>query len=307
MSNLRAIKRRIKSVSGIRQITKAMQMISATKLKRAQARIEKARPYIQKLDDILSDILASVTSEELQHPLTAEKREEDVKRVALIVITSDKGLCGSFNTHLLKKASEIMKQGREKGIEYELIPVGRRSLEFFRRRNEKILRDDLIRIDMNLPISFLTDLFNYVVSLYTGEGFEDVENFEPFDRIEIVFARFQSAMVYRVGKLVLLPLEIGPSEAESGRYGETKEYIFEPGPVELFEAIIPQIIKMHLFSALAETIASEHGARMVAMQNATDNAGDMIDWLTLQRNKARQSSITTELSDIVGGAEALKG
>ena len=186
MSSLRAIKRRIKSVSGIRQITKAMQMISATKLKRAQDRIERARPYIQKLDDILSDILVSVTSDDLAHPLAVEKGREDVKRVALITITSDKGLCGSFNTNLIRAASDIMKKGRERGIEYELIPVGRRGLEFFRRRNEKILRDDLIHIDMNLPIAFLTELFEYAVSLYTGEGFEEDESFEPFDRVDLL-------------------------------------------------------------------------------------------------------------------------
>ncbi len=284
-----------------------MQMISATKLKRAQNRIERARPYVQKLDDILSDILASVTTDDLEHPLTAEKTAEETKRVALMVITSDKGLCGSFNANIIRKASDVIKEGLAKGIEYELIPIGRRGLEFFRRRGEKILRSDLIHIDQDLPTSFLTSFFRYIVSLYTGEGHESEEEFTPFDKVEVIFAFFQSALVYRVQELTLLPLELGHRPGEPETYGETKEYIFEPGPRELFEDIIPQVIRMRLFRALAETIASEQGARMVAMQNAPEHAGDMINWLTLQRNKARQSAITTELSDIVGGAEALKG
>jgi F-type H+-transporting ATPase subunit gamma len=307
MDNLRAIKRRIKSVTGIKQITRAMEMVSATKLKRAQDRIERARPYIQKLDDILSDILASASAEELRHPLIAPEEGGEVKRVALILITSDKGLCGSFNANLTRRAVETIKAGQREGIEYHAIPIGRRSVDFFRRRSIKILRSDLIRIDMSLPTSFINDLYKYAVRLYTHEDLEGDEEVITYDRIEIIYALFKSPMVYRIEKLTLLPLKIGAGLGEEGRYGETLEYIFEPGPIELFNDIIPQVIKMHLFSALAETIASEHGARMIAMRNATENATDMISWLTLQRNKARQAAITTELSDIVGGAEALKG
>lgn len=305
MSNLRAIKRRIKSVSGIKQITKAMEMVSATKLKRSQGRSMKARPFVLKLDEILSDILSSPGAGELEHPLTARADEvKKVKRVALVLITSDKGLCGSFNGNLIRRAATVMKEGKEKGIEYGLIPIGRKGLDYFRRRDADIIRDDLIKIDQELPTRFLNDLYKYFVGLYTGEGHGD--GFVPYDRIEVVYALFQSALVQRVEMTTLLPLDMGPGVGDEGAFGETLEYIFEPGAVELFEDIIPKVITMRIFSSLSETITSEHGARMNAMQNATKNAGEMIDWLTLQRNKARQASITTELSDIVGGAEALK-
>ena len=306
MSNLRILKRRIKSVTGIRQITKAMEMVSATKLKRSQGRSEKARPFVLKLDEILSDILSSPGIGELEHPLTAGADDvKKVERIALVLITSDKGLCGSFNSHLIRLAANVMKEGKEKGIEYGLIPIGRKGLEYFRRRGFSILRDDLIKIDQDLPTRLLNDLYTYFVGLYTGEGHGD--DFVPYDRIDVVYALFQSALVQRMELTTLLPLEMGGSVGDEGAFGETQEYIFEPGPAELFEEIIPKVITMRIFSSLSETITSEHGARMNAMQNATKNAGEMIDWLTLQRNKARQASITTELSDIVGGAEALKG
>jgi len=306
MTNLRAIKRRIKSVTGIKQITKAMEMVSATKLKRSQERSGKARPFVLKLDEILSDILSSSSAGELEHPLTASADEvKKVKKVALVLITSDKGLCGSYNSNLIRKAATVMKEGEAEGIEYGLIPIGRKGLEYFRRRGFNIIRDDLIRIDQDLPTRFLNDLYKYFVGLYTGEGHDD--DFVPYDRIEVVYALFQSALVHSTEVTTLLPLEMGSSVGDAGAFGETLEYIFEPGAVELFEDIIPKVITMRIFSSLSETITSEHGARMNAMHNATKNAGEMIDWLTLQRNKARQASITTELSDIVGGAEALKG
>lgn len=306
MDDLRAIKRRIKSVTGIKQITKAMEMVSANKLRRTQDRIEKARPYVQKLDDILRDILSSTSAEELRHPLTTSAEEGmAVKRVALVLFTSDKGLCGSFNANLIRRAVAVMAEGKAKGIEYGLIPIGRRGLDYFRRRNVHIIRDDLVRIDQNLPVRFLNKLYKFLVGLYTGEGHDD-DDFIPYDRVDIIFSLFKSAMVQHIELITLLPLEMGPAVGEEGAYGETLEYIFEPGPVDLFNDIIPQVITMRIFSALAESITSEHGARMTAMKNATDNAGEMVDWLTLQRNKARQSSITRELSDIVGGAEALR-
>ena len=307
MDDLRAIKRRIKSVTGIKQITKAMEMVSATKLRRTQERIEKARPYVHKLDDILRDILSSTSAEELRHPLTTSVEEgTDAKRIALVLFTSDKGLCGSFNGNLIRRAAAVMAEGKAKGIEYSLIPIGRRGLDYFRRRNASIIRDDLIRIDQDLPVRFLNKLYKYLVGLYTGEGHEDDEDFVPYDRVDIIYSLFVSAMVQHVELITLLPLKMGPAVGEEGAFGETLEYIFEPGPVDLFNDIIPQVITMHIFSAIAESITSEHGARMTAMKNATENAGDMIDWLTLQRNKARQASITRELSDIVGGAEALR-
>jgi len=305
MDNLRAIKRRIKSISGIRQITKAMEMVSATKLKRAQARIESARLYIEKLDEIMRDILASATAEELEHPFTIQP--DVVKRAALVVITSDKGLCGSFNANLIRRATSMTDEGRRAGIEYSLIPIGKKGLQFFRRRNADILRTDLINIDQDLPITLINKLYDYLVGLYAGSNPDGTEKTDTYDRIEILFALFKNAMIHRVEKMTLLPLPVGIYAGEPGGFGQTQEYIFEPTPVDVFNDLLPQIVKMHIFSALANTIASEHGTRMIAMRNATDNAGDLIDWLTMQRNKARQASITKELSDIVGGAEAQKG
>jgi F-type H+-transporting ATPase subunit gamma len=304
MSNLRVIKRRIKSISGIRQITKAMQMVAATKLKRAQARIERARPYINKLDDIMSDILNSPALSEIEHPLTIPK--SGVKKIALMFITSDKGLCGSFNASIIRRVAAILEEGREKGIEYSLIPIGKRGLHYFRRRGANILRNDLINIDQELPLRFISDLYRYLVKLYVVDE-NDPDEGDKFDRVDIVYALFKNAMVHRITSMTLLPLPQGSLQPQEGDYGQTLEYIFEPGPAELFNTILPQVVRMHVFSALAETLASEFGARMVAMRNATDNAGDLIDHLTMERNKARQAAITKELSDIVGGVEALKG
>jgi F-type H+-transporting ATPase subunit gamma len=304
MDNLRVIKRRIKSISGIRQITKAMEMVAATKLKRAQARIESARPYIEKLDEIMRDILSGSTAEELEHPFTVQP--DVVKKAVLIVITSDKGLCGSFNANLIRRAVSIMEEGRKDGIEYGIIPIGRKGLQYFTRRGANILRTDLINIDQGLPIVFLNNLYTYLVGLYAGSNPDSTDKTGIYDRIDIVYALFKNAMIHRIQRMTLLPLAVGISAGEPGAFGQTQEYIFEPGPVEVFNDLLPQTVKMNIFSALANTIASEQGTRMIAMRNATDNAGDLIDWLTLQRNKARQSAITKELSDIVGGAEALK-
>lgn len=304
MSNLRAIKRRIKSVTGIRQITKAMEMVSGTKLKRAQERIENARPYIEKMDEIMRDILSSVTAEELEHPFTTQPVK--VNKALLVLITSDKGLCGGFNANLIRRAASVFDKGKKEGVEYTLLPIGKRGRDYFKRRGVEILRSDLVNIDQDLPIKFINDLYNYLVEQFTGKEHGEGEEPVTFDRIEIVFALFKNAMIHRIESMTLLPMVAGLSAGGPGDYGETMEYIFEPGPVEVFSELLPQIIKMQIFRALAETTASEHGARMIAMRNATDNAGDMINWLTLQRNKARQASITKELSDIVGGAEVLK-
>ena len=304
MDNLRGIKRRIRSISGIRQITKAMEMVAATKLKRAQVRIEHARPYIEKLDEILSDILSSATAEALDHPFTVQS---EVKRAALILITSDKGLCGSFNANLIRRATAVMEEGRKNGIEYALIPIGKKGMQFFRRRNANILRTDLIYIDQELPLTFLNTLYAYVTGLFFGTHPEGSEKADRYDRVEIIYALFKNAMIHRIERITLLPVTVGIAVGEAGAFGKTREYIFEPGPADVFNDLLPQMVKMSIFSALANTIASEHGTRMIAMRNATDNGSDLIDWLTRQRNKARQAAITKELSDIVGGAEALKG
>jgi F-type H+-transporting ATPase subunit gamma len=288
MATLRAVRKRIRSVRSTRRITNAMQMVAAAKLRRAQQRVEQARPYAQKMDEMLSH-LAAGTTEEVVHPFFEER---PIKKRTLVVFTSDRGLCGSYNSNIIRRATQWIEENRNADI--EIVTVGKRGNDFFRRRPYPIAHyfgnwGGVLDYDKaRQVVVFLTERF------VSGET----------DEISLLFTRFLSLIKYRVTFTKYLP--IAPPEVEQ-EHRVMREYIFEPSPDKIYAALMPGYATTKMVTALVESFASEQGSRMIAMDAATKNAGEMIDTLTLQYNKARQAQITKELLEIVAGAEALKG
>jgi F-type H+-transporting ATPase subunit gamma len=300
MATLRELRQRIKSVGGIRQITRAMEMVSATKLRRAQQRIESARPYTGKMDEILAHLAKAVDPDIPLHPLMEPRKE--VKKLLIIGVASNKGLCGSFNANVIRKIELHAAEAKSHGIEVSIFLIGRKLMDFFKRRKLEIHPEsgNFISIDENLPVTLLQRLMNIITDGYL--------KFE-YDQVDMIYTEFRSAIVHKIVIRQFLPIVgIDPgSDSDTHQGSKTHGYIFEPDAVSLFKSLIPKYARVVLFRMLADSFASEHGGRMGAMHNATKNAGDMIRTLTLQRNKARQSAITKELAEIVGGAEALTG
>jgi len=282
MPSLRDIKRRIRSVENTKQITRAMQMVAAAKLRRAQQRVEAARPYAEKMQAMLESLAAAASG--LNHPLF-EVRE--VNRRALVLMTSDRGLCGSYNTNLIRRATTFLaEEGQGAPL---LIPVGKRGHDWFKRRPWAI-GDVYSDWHGNLDFERVKQLTRYLLELFeSGE----------VDQIHLLYTQFVSTVSYRVTLEQFLPI-VPPEGAEAN-----EEFIFEPSPEVIFERLLPAYALTKVQTAMAEALASEHGARMFAMSNATKNAEEMIETLTLVRNKARQAVITKEMLEIVGGAEAL--
>jgi F-type H+-transporting ATPase subunit gamma len=299
MPSLRDLKRRIKSVEGIRQITKAMQMVAATKLRRSQQRIEAARPYSEKMDEILGHLSEAVQAGIIHHPLMEPRKS--VKRLLIVTVASDKGLCGSFNSNVIRRTEAHARQAKEKGIDVSLLPVGKKIHDYFRRRAWEVRpeAESYRSINQQLPVDFLQKLTEAITGLFlTGEC----------DRVDLIYTEFKSAIVSKLIERQFLPITGLVSQDENEEKREpARDYIFEPEPEKLLSILVPKYARMMIFKMLADSLASEHGGRMTAMRNATDNAAEMMDTLTLQRNKARQAAITKELSEIVGGAEALSG
>jgi F-type H+-transporting ATPase subunit gamma len=286
MAKTRDLKRRIRSIRNTMQLTRAMKMVSAAKLRRAQERIFSARPYARQLDAVLQS-LASRANPEL-HPLLQVRPEE---RVELIVITSDRGLCGSFNTNILKTAVAFLREREGKGL--ELQAVGRKGRDFFRRRRWTIRKEwaDVLR---SVEFALAHEIGEEVSARYTaGE----------VDAAYLVYNEFKSAVAQRPVVERLLP--ISRAEVEDGPKTSIEDYIYEPDPQSLFLRLLPHHVDMQIYRALLESQAAEHAARMSAMSAATTNAGELIDQLTLKMNRMRQASITTEIIEVVSGAEAL--
>ena len=290
MGSLRDIRKRISSVKGTQQITKAMKMVAAAKLRRAQEAIENARPYAQKIDAVIGALAKGVEGEE-DHPLLAIR---EPKRVGALVITSDRGMCGGFNTYLNKAAEKFVKDNQDSYEEIVLFTVGRKARQYLSKQG------------YNVDVQFadvLADL-NYAQAKAIAK--EVIEGYQAhnLDAFFLIYHEFKSAVVQRIVNEALLPIrpETPEGEAFSG-----VEFIFEPDKEGLLAELLPKHIETQIWRALLESTASEHGARMTAMEAATKNAGEMIDDLTLKMNRARQETITNELLDIVGGAEALKG
>ena len=286
MATLKAIRRRVASVRNIQQITKAMKMVSAARLRRAQEAAFAARPYAEKLEAVLQNL--SSQGRELAHPLLATREE---KNIDLLVVTSDRGLCGGFNSNLVRTAEAFIREHPEQKV--TLFLVGRRGFDYFKRRATPIgeHHTDLA--------GRLTPALAHDIGMRMSQRFINAES----DGMYVLYARFRSAIVQvptidRV--LPIIPKEQSTSQTAT-------EYLYEPQPQELLESLLGRYIDMLIYRAMLESVASEHGARMTAMDNATNNAVDMISRLTLDMNRARQAGITRELLEIVSTSEALKG
>jgi F-type H+-transporting ATPase subunit gamma len=294
MANLLDIRRRIKSVKNTQQITKAMKMVSAAKLKRAQDRVVSARPFANKMTAVLSE-LASRVNEEFHHPLLDPRSDE---RYLLVVITADKGLCGAFNTNLLKAAQAFTRENAEKRI--EVLAVGRKGRDFFRRRQVPLTSEYVGltgkgRVEYAEAVEVARDVIN--------QFNEDKE----IDKVFIVYNEFKSVLSQRVIVEQLLPVaRVGTQESEDTESAKTlTEAIYEQPPLEIFSRLLPRLIESQIFRALLESVASEQGARMAAMDSASKNAGELISSLTLNMNRIRQAAITNEIIEVVSGAAAL--
>ncbi|MCI0695479.1 ATP synthase F1 subunit gamma [candidate division KSB1 bacterium] len=287
MATLRTIRRRIGSVKSTQQITKAMKMVAAARLRKAQDRMLKARPYSKSLDDTLGHVAAKV--DPALHPLLSVR---EPKRIGFVVVTGDRGLCGSFNANIIRRATNEMKQTQQNGVEFELIAVGKKGFEHFNRRRYPILEKYINFFD-KLDFKHAQDIAALIQEQYVSE---------KLDRVYLVFNEFKSAVQQNIIVQQLLPIVPRPPQDEKF----ATEFLFEPSPLKILDNLCPRYLNIEIWHALLESFAAEMGARMAAMSTATDNAKELIFQLTLYYNKVRQATITKELMDIVGGAEALK-
>lgn len=294
MADLKVIKKRIGSVQNTRQITRAMKMVAAAKLRRSQEAIVNARPYAYRIYAVLISLFQK---EGISHPLIVQREE---KKIRLIVIAGDRGLCGAFNANIMKAAHKFIKQKQDAGIEVTLDVVGKKANDYFKKR---------------FPISTYHEgilakvTWGKVASIAT-EVLEQYKK-EEFDAIYLVYNEFKSAIQQKVTVERLIPVSTevpgGVSSMLTNLEAEQfKNYVFEPSKEEILNEIVPRHFKMQLFRAVLESVASEHGSRMSSMENASKNASEMISGLTLEYNKARQEKITGELMEIIGGVEAMK-
>ncbi len=285
MPSLKALRKRIATVRSTQQITKAMKMVAAAKLRRAEEAAKLARPYATKLAEMFTAVAAGIEPE--AHPLLARRPEN---RVDLLVLTSDRGLCGGYNANLLRFA-EGFRRERAAAAEAAVVVVGRKGLEYYRRRSARVAAHRL-GILTTSPTTMAAELAEEVTRRFVAE---------EADAVYLVYTRFRSAISQTPTAVPLLPVAPPSTDAPAA------DYIFEPARAELLGRLLPRYVEALITQALLEAIASEHGARMTAMDNATTNASDMIASLTLSMNRARQATITKELMEIVSGAEALKG
>jgi F-type H+-transporting ATPase subunit gamma len=284
MPSLKTLRKRVATVRSTQQITKAMKMVAAARLRRAQEAAERARPYAAKLAEMFAAVAAGVEPE--AHPLLARRPE---RRIDLLVLTSDRGLCGGYNANLLRQAISFVKD--RSGVEVAVAVVGRKGLEAYRRRRATIV---LHRVGaLTTPAPAIAG----EVAAALSARFVAAET----DAVYLVYSRFRSAISQLPTVTPLLPV------AAPADQGAPAEYIFEPDRPALLARLLPRYVEALITQALLEAVASEHGARMTAMESATNNAADMIARLTLSMNRARQATITKELMEIVSGAEALKG
>jgi F-type H+-transporting ATPase subunit gamma len=295
MPNLLDIRRRIKSVKNTQQITKAMKMVSAAKLKRAQDRVITARPFANKMAEVLGQ-LATRTDEDFHHPLLDLRGDQ---RYLLVLITADKGLCGAFNTNLTKVAQAFIRENPDKTI--ELLAIGRKGRDFFRNRHATIIGEFLgLTGKGRVEFSEALEVARSIIKLYT----EDI----GIDKVFIIYNEFKSVLSQRVVLDQLLPVartQEPETEAKSQQPVTLVDYIYEQPPEEIFSHLLPRLVETQVFRALLESVASEHGARMTAMDSASKNASELIDSLTLNMNRVRQAAITNEIIEVVSGAAAL--
>jgi len=290
---LKEVRNRIKSVSSTQQITKAMKMVSAAKLRRAQDAILQMRPYAQKLQEMLSNIVSS-TAADMELPLAAERPTE---RILFIVITSDRGLCGAYNSNVIKTARNIINEKyaaqNAKG-NVAILPIGKKGYEYFSRYGYKVI-DKYWDLFANLSFDSVR-----AAAVYAQEAFLNKE----YDRVELVYSQFKNAATQAFVSEQYLP--IPKVEKATGNTKET-DFIFEPSKETLVLELMPKILNTQVYKAVLDANASEHGARMTAMDKASENANELLRNLKISYNRARQAAITTELTEIVSGAAALQG
>lgn len=284
MANLKEIRNRIASVSSTMQITSAMKMVSAAKLKKAQDAITAMRPYSDKLTELIQNLSGSIDGD-IPNPYTQQR---PVKKVLLIAITSNRGLCGGFNSNIIKAVNQYIAQNPQQEI--ELITLGKKG-------------DDILSKSVSIQTNnnAIFDDLTFGNTSAIAQGFMDAFANNTYDKVDVIYNRFKNAATQIVTTETLLPIVADVQQDSSSGM----DYIFEPTQEEIVNELLPKSIKMQLFKALRDSFASEHGARMTAMHKATDNATELRDQLKLTYNKARQAAITNEILEIVGGAEAL--
>jgi F-type H+-transporting ATPase subunit gamma len=292
MASLKDIRARIQSTKNTQQITSALKLVSASKLKRAQNNVVNLRPYSKALKQMIYDLAAS---ERAQHALL-EKRSQ-VKNLLLVVVSSDRGLCGSFNSSINKFTNKYLEENKTKYDKMDVIFVGKKSRDFFARRNLQPLETvtDLAR---EISYSMAAKIADTVMKAYL-KG--------QYDEVRFIYNEFKSAISQEVRCEALLPIDPDTDVDKANENKFSKDLIIEPAPQEMIEQLLYKYFSVQVYRSLSESVAAEHGARMTAMENATKNAGEMIRSLSLTYNKLRQASITSELIEITTGAEALKG
>ncbi|HPE06810.1 MAG TPA: ATP synthase F1 subunit gamma [Smithellaceae bacterium] len=288
MASLKDIKRKVSAVQKTKQITRAMNMVAASKFKSAQLKMENFRPYAGKFMDVLSSVALRVDSS--THPLLAVR---DPKKIRVICMTSDRGLCGGFNTNLIKATERFLREKGKEGKEIGLINVGRKGRDYFRKKANVLAQkvDVLSKFDMTLAVSIADEVITPFIK-------------EEYDELYLIYNQFVNVSVQKPTVVRLFPL---PSIGQDAEVDADKrlDYTYEPSDEILLHKLLPMYVHVLVYRALLETSAGENGARMAAMDNATSNCEELISSLTLKMNKARQAAITAELMDIVGGTEAL--
>ena len=287
MPNLIDLRRRIRSVKNTQQITKAMKMVSAARLRRAHEKVLAARPYASLLTEMLGSILGNQAEDApaLNHPLLARREE---KRILLLLLCGDKGLCGAFNSNALKASQRFLGEHSDASVEFELI--GRRGADYYRRR-EASVAGEWINVFGNVDINVAREISRKVMGRFVAA---------EIDAVYLIYNEFKSVLSQTIVVNRMLPVKI-PESA-----GGSREYIYEQKPEEIFRTLLPKYVETNIYQAMVESGAAEHAARMTAMASATRNADEMIDKLTLHLNRVRQASITMELIEVVTGAQALE-
>ncbi len=289
MATLRDIRRRINSVKSTQQITRAMKLVAAAKLRRAQERIQEARPYASSMGEVVASL--ALRSPRTLHPLLQER---PARRKLLLVVSGDRGLCGAFNSNIIRRSLEVMRSGgQDPDVSLTLIVVGRKIRDFYRRRGQVTVRAEYANFFERLAYGHAAEIGQGVVAAYAED---------EVDEVQLVYNEFKSVAAQRVVAQQLLPIQPLRTPGET----PVADFVFEPSPTAVLERLLPKHVEVQIYRALMESLAAEYAARMTAMDNATRNASEMIDLLTLQFNKARQERITKELLEIVGGAEALR-
>ena len=295
MAKPRELKRRIRSVQNTRKITKTMELVSTSKLKRAQDRVVGARPYAQALAEVIGDLYSPELAE--RFPLLRQPGKAGVRRVAVLLITSNRGLCGAFNANLIREARRRLAEVEGQGAQAELHLVGKKGISYFK-FTRRAAASQRVDIGDRPTAAHATELMEPLMARFIAG---------TLDAVDVVFAKFNSAVSTPPTTLRVLPV-VPPKTGKDGQgRSKTVNYILKPSADAILESLLPLYVRNQMYRALVETAAAEHGARRTAMKNATDAGGDMLDLLQRTYNRARQGQITQELAEIVGGAEALKG